>query len=242
MSQVILQTSLLDGYLIPYTSYGRFNLRFGHSIHVSKCILGVWFLKADFLSFCRCSFLTLQLPLPSKGYWEQVKWNSLQHKEWHNTVGTQNCGVGGSLKHSCKSVFRDGKNQASFVLWMKAAVSGTADASCALFWHGQCADVGLACGVETHLFKASGTLGLIMWKAALVSQVLGQERLLMHLFVHGEKYLLLGVLLPQVLLWRLTQMTPGKQILRLFSAGDTKKGRCVLGSSALAFSAWMKWS
>lgn len=95
MSQVILQTSLLDGYLIPYTSYGRFNLRFGRSIHVSKCVLGVWFFKADFLSFCRCSFLTLQLTLPSKGYWEQVKWNSLQHKERHNTVGTQNCGVGG---------------------------------------------------------------------------------------------------------------------------------------------------
>lgn len=70
----------------------------------------------------------------------------------------------------------------------------------------------------------------------------GQERLLKHVFIHGEKYLLLGVLLPWVLLWRLTQMTPGKQILRLFSAGDTKKEHCVLGSSGLAFCACMRWS
>lgn len=192
MSQVILQTFLLDGYLIPYTSYGRFNLRFGCSIHVSKCILRVWFFKADLLSFCRCSFLSLQLILPSKGCWEGVKWN---FKEWHNTV-LELEGRGGSLKHSCKSLFRDGKNQASCVLWMKAAVSGTADASHALFWCGQCAGMGLTFVMETHVSKASGTLGLVMRNAALVSQVLGQERLLKHLFVHGEKYLLLGVLLP----------------------------------------------
>lgn len=41
-------------------------------------------------SFCRCIFLSLQLTLPSKEFWERVKWDSLQHKEWHNTVGTQN--------------------------------------------------------------------------------------------------------------------------------------------------------
>lgn len=243
MSQVILQTSLLDGYLIPYTSYGRFNLRFGCSVHVSKCVLGIWFFKAELLSFCRCSFLSLQLILPSKECWEGVKWDSLQHKEWHNTVGTWNRGVsGGSLKYFCKSLFRDGKNQTSCVLWMKAAISGTAGTSCALFWCGQCADMSLTHVVETHVFKASGTLGLVMRNAALVSQVLGHEKLLKHPFVHGEEYLLLGVFLPWVLLRRLTQMTPGKQILRLFSAGVMKEGHSVLGSSVLAFSTCMKWS
>lgn len=203
---------------------------------------GFVFSKQTSSAFAGAVFLSLQLTLLSKGYWEGVKWDSLQHKEWHNSGHPELEQGGDSLKHSCKSIFGDGKNQASCVLWMKAAVSGTADTSRALFWGGQCADMGLTCVVETHVFEASGTLGLIMWKAALVSQVLGQERLLMHLSVHGEKHLLLGVLLLWVLLWKLTQMTPGKQILRLFSAADMKKGRRVLGSSALAFSACMKWS
>lgn len=56
--------------------------------------------------------------------------------------------------------------------------------------------MGLICVVETHVFKALGTLGLVMRSAALLSQVLGQERLLKQLSVHGEKCLLLGVLLP----------------------------------------------
>lgn len=48
----------------------------------------------------------------------------------HDTVGTQKHGVG--LKHPCKSVFRDGKNRASCVLWLKASVSGVVDTSLAL--------------------------------------------------------------------------------------------------------------
>lgn len=57
MSQVILQTSFLDGYLTPYTSYGRFKLRFGRYIHVSKCILGFGFSKQASSAFAGAVFV-----------------------------------------------------------------------------------------------------------------------------------------------------------------------------------------
>lgn len=62
-------------------------------------------------------------------------------------------------------------------------MSGTADTSRALFCHGHCVGPDL-CGGNSCLQG----LGLGMRNAALVSQVLGQERLLKHLSVHGEKY------------------------------------------------------
>lgn len=109
MSQVILQTSLLDGYLIPYTSYGRFNLRFGCSIHVSKCILGFWFFKADLL--LQVHFFVLAANFAFKGILREGKMRLTaaqgvaQHSR-HPELGS----TGGSVKLSCKSLFRDRKN------------------------------------------------------------------------------------------------------------------------------------
>lgn len=113
---------------------------------------GVWFFKAGLLSFCRCSFLSLQLTLPSKWHFKRVKWDSPQHAEQHDTAGTQKCGVG--LKHSCKFVFRDGKGQASCVLCMKASVSHVVVTSLALFWSDECADMGLTWKMEICLCNA----------------------------------------------------------------------------------------
>lgn len=113
MSQVVLQTSLLDGYLIPYTSYGRFKLRFGRYIHVSKYIWGVGFSKQAFSVFAGAIFLSRQFE--GKVHFAISRGES-RNEPW----------AAPNRNHSHKSLCSDGKNQCGCVLWLKGLVSNFA--------------------------------------------------------------------------------------------------------------------
>lgn len=76
--------------------------------------------------------------------------------------GGQKCGV--SLKQSCNSVCRDGEDQTSCVVGVKASVSGVGGYfSCCVL----CAAMGLMCDMGICPCRAPG---LMVYEAALVSQ------------------------------------------------------------------------
>lgn len=146
--------------MIPYTSYGRFKLRFGHSVYVSKSILE--------FGFSRQASQLLQVQVfvlaTNAAFRVMFAEGSAQPAEQHK--GIQAPGV--ALEPFCKPL--QGR-QRSDQLCPLAEGFSTRCCRCfscfALQWRG------CWCGHDLwdgNLSLQLGTLRLVVWKAALGSQ------------------------------------------------------------------------